>query len=207
MVHFDGTNGYIPGSSLVQGRDGNFYGALSYGGWFDLGTAYRMSPDGKCVILTTFDGENGGHPSSLLLGEDGNFYGTTLQGGPSGDGSVFRMTPAGAITTLTTFSDSMTYSPGGLVQGPDGSLYGSVSRLDRQNWPFKLTLAGELTMPFTNRVPAGDTSELLKARDGNSYGTTFADRGDGTSSFGLGTVYKLSSAGELSRRMVSWMLI
>ncbi|MGO8929612.1 MAG: choice-of-anchor tandem repeat GloVer-containing protein [Limisphaerales bacterium] len=202
MVHFDGTNGYIPGSSLVQGRDGNFYGALSYGGWFDLGTAYRMSPDGKCVILTTFDGENGGHPSSLLLGEDGNFYGTTLQGGPSGDGSVFRMTPAGAITTLTTFSDSMTYSPGGLVQGPDGSLYGSVSRLDRQNWPFKLTLAGELTMPFTNRVPAGDTSELLKARDGNSYGTTFADRGDGTSSFGLGTVYKLSSAGERTTLVV-----
>jgi hypothetical protein len=27
LVHFDGTNGYLPGSSLV--RDGNFYGALA----------------------------------------------------------------------------------------------------------------------------------------------------------------------------------
>ena len=44
LVHFDGTNGSIPGSSLVQGRDGNFYGVLSYAGWFDLGTAYKDEP-------------------------------------------------------------------------------------------------------------------------------------------------------------------
>jgi hypothetical protein len=28
LVHFDGTNGYMPGSSLVQDRDGSFYGIL-----------------------------------------------------------------------------------------------------------------------------------------------------------------------------------
>ena len=202
LVNFDGTNGYIPGSSLVQGRDGNFYGALSYGGWFDLGTVYRMAPDGKCVILTTFDGQNGGHPSSLILGKEGNFYGTTLQGGISGNGSVFRMTPDGAITTLATFDDQVTFNPGGLIQGPDGALYGNVSRLDRKDYSFKLTIAGELTMPFTNRAPGGDTSGLLKGRDGNSYGTTFADRGDGTSSFGWGTVYKLSPGGECTTLIV-----
>jgi len=202
LVHFDGTNGYIPGSSLVQGRDGNIYGALSYGGWFDLGTVYRMAPDGKCVILTTFNGENGGHPSSLLLGKDGSFYGTALQGGTTGNGSVFRMTPNGAITTLATFDDQITYSPSGLVQGPDGTLYGNVMRVVRNDLSFKLTLAGELTMPFTNHVPGIDTSELLKGRDGNSYGTTFADRGDGTSSFGWGTVYKLTPSGERATLIV-----
>jgi uncharacterized repeat protein (TIGR03803 family) len=202
LVHFDGTNGYMPGSSLVQGRDGNFYGMLCYGGWFDLGTAYRMSPDGKCVILTTFNGENGGHPSSLLLGKDGSFYGTALEGGSTDNGSVFRMTPDGAITTLATFDDQITYNPSGLIQGPDGTLYGKVSRLDRNNYSFKLTLAGELTLPFTNRVPAGEASELLEARDGNSYGTTFVDTGDGTSGLGLGMVYKVGPGGERTRLIV-----
>jgi uncharacterized repeat protein (TIGR03803 family) len=156
-----------------------------------------MSPDGKCVILVTFDGGNGSHPSSLIQGKDGNFYGTTLQGGPSGDGSVFKMTRNGAITTLATFGDYLAgYGPGGLIQGSDGSLYGSVSREATKSGAFKLTLSGELTTPFTNRVPADDRGDLLKARDGNSYGTTFADRGDGTSQFGYGTVYKVSPSGE-----------
>ena len=46
LVTFDGANGYLPQSGLVLGRDGNFYGTLSYGGWFDLGTLFRMAPDG-----------------------------------------------------------------------------------------------------------------------------------------------------------------
>jgi len=91
MVSFDGTNGYLPQAGLVQGRDGNFYGTLSYGGWHDLGTLFRMAPNGACVILVTFDGENGSHPNSLLQGKDGIFYGTTLAGGPEGQWSPRRL--------------------------------------------------------------------------------------------------------------------
>jgi len=196
LVHFDGTNGYLPEAGLVEGRDGNIYGTLSYGGWFDLGTVYRLAPDGKCVILTTFDGENGGHPSSLILGKDRNFYGTTLQGGPTGDGSIFRMTSDGVITTLATFSDSLTYGPGGSSQGPDGTLYGFVSRLDTRTSGFKFTLAGQLTVPFTDQPPDHDASAPLKARDGNFYGTTFADTSDGTP--GWGTVYKKAPDGKVT---------
>lgn len=50
MVHFDGTNGYLPCCGLIEGRDGNLYGTLGYGGWFDLGTAYRVGLDGKCGV-------------------------------------------------------------------------------------------------------------------------------------------------------------
>ena len=174
------------------------YGTLSYGGWFDLGTVYRMGSDGKCVILTTFDGQNGGHPDSLILGRDGSFYGTTLEGGITGNGSVFKMTADEAITTLATFDDQMSYSPGGLMQGPDGALYGGVSRLDRKNASFKLTLGGELTVPYTNRVPGSDARELLKGRDGSSYGTTFADTGDGTSGGGWGTVFRKTPDGKVT---------
>jgi uncharacterized repeat protein (TIGR03803 family) len=195
LVHFDGTNGNMPQNGLIEGRDGSFYGFLSEGGWFDLGTAYKMSPDGRCVILTTFDGEHGGHPSSLLLGIDGNFYGTALQGGTRGNGSIFRMSPNGVVTTLTNFEDQITYGPRDLLQGPDGTLYGNVSQGgdDRINYTFKFTTAGELTIYFSSHIPVGGTNDLLKARDGNTYGTTFADRGDGGP--GWGTVYRLSPGG------------
>jgi uncharacterized repeat protein (TIGR03803 family) len=202
LVHFDGTNGYLPQCGLVEGRDGNIYGTLSYGGWFDVGTVYRLTPDGKCVILTTFDGQNGAHPSSLILGKDGYFYGSTLQGGQTGGGSIFRMTPDGAITTLATFDDQITYGPGGLSQGPDGTLYGFVTRLDDRTSGFKFNLAGQLTVPFTNRPPGYDPSAPLKARDGNFYGTTFADAGDGTSRGGWGTVYKKAADGKVTTLIV-----
>jgi len=91
LVSFDGTNGYLPQGGLVQDDQGNFYGTLSYGGWFDVGTVYRVSLDGTCVILVTFDGNNGSHPVGLIRGADGSFYGTTLEGGPEGSGSVFRI--------------------------------------------------------------------------------------------------------------------
>jgi uncharacterized repeat protein (TIGR03803 family) len=198
VVHFDGTNGYLPQAGLVESRDGSLYGTLSYGGWFDLGTVFRITPDCRCEILTTFDGENGGHPSSLILGKDGNFYGTTLQGGPTGDGAVFRMTTDGTITTLATFSDSMTYGPGGLSQGPDGTLYGFVSRADTRTSGFKLTVTGQLTVPFTNRPPGVDPVAPLRARDGNLYGTTFAEAGDGNPRGGWGTVYKKTPDGKVT---------
>jgi uncharacterized repeat protein (TIGR03803 family) len=243
LVTFDGTNGYLPQSDLVQGKDGNFYGTLSYGGWHDLGTLFRMSPDGKCVILVTFDGENGSHPDSLIQGKDGNFYGTTLQGGPSGDGSVFKMTPDGTITTLTTFSAYITgFGPGCLLEGKDGNFYGVANdggphdegavfkmapkgelsilfAFDKihgsKPWgltqdengdlygntsqgtpgmngaPYRLTLTGQLSTPAT---PPGNknTSGLLKARDGNYYGTAFAETGVGPR---FRTVFKTSGDG------------
>src|SRR5215475_4270119 len=50
MVTFDWTNGCYPECGLTLGKDGNFYGAFAYGGWFDDGTIFRMSPDGICDI-------------------------------------------------------------------------------------------------------------------------------------------------------------
>src|ERR1041385_2446252 len=93
VVTFDETNGYLPQGGLTADASGNLYGTLSYGGWHNLGTIFKIATDGKCVILTTIDGANGSHPNGrLILGKDGNFYGTTLQGGDSGSGSVFQMT-------------------------------------------------------------------------------------------------------------------
>jgi uncharacterized repeat protein (TIGR03803 family) len=196
LVTFDGTNGYLPEAGLVQAKDGNFYGTLAYGGWYDDGLIYRMTPNGKCIILVTFDGENGSHPDGLIQGKEGNFYGATLQGGPAGNGSVFKMTPDSKITTLAVFKDDLYYGPWGLVQGRDGNFYGQMSQIisSTDGSTFKVTLDGKLTIPVTNGMPTG-TDGLLKAKDGSFYGTTFSDRGDGSSRFGFGTVYKTGHDG------------
>lgn len=194
LVTFDSTNGCVPQSGLVHGRDGNFYGVLSYGGWFDAGTLFRMAPNGKCVILVTFGNGNGTHPASLIQGKDGNFYGTTLEGGQSGNGSIFKMTPDGTITTLATFSDDISYGPYGLVQGQDGNLYGKMSQLTRRYSTFEVTLDGRIIIPAPNGMPPTDTSDkLLKANDGNSYGTTLAGFGNNRPGFVFGTVFKIGS--------------
>ncbi len=110
---------------------------------------------------------------------------------------MFKMTPDGTIAPLASFGDFVAgYAPSRLFQGPDGSLYGTVSREAAKTGKFKLTLSGQLTVPFTDHAPVEDAGEVLKARDGNSYGTTFADNGDGTSNLGgYGTVYKVSPDG------------
>src|SRR5215471_9891196 len=176
MVHFDWTNGSLPYSGLVEGSDGNFYGTLSYGGEGDHGTLFRMSPNGASVILMTFDGMVGSHPCSLVRGKDGNLYGATLSGGTlvdsvlTGEGSVFMMKPDGSISILAVFNDvEKGVGPCALVQGEDGCLYGHTKHGGPgfKGSTFRLTLTGELTIPFSNNVPMPST--LLKAKDGNYY--------------------------------------
>ncbi len=133
-----GVDGLGPVASLIVGNDGNFYGTTADGGTNNVGTVYKMTPDGTVTILHTSgeaynrtDSPGGTQPyGSLVQGPDGNFYGTT-PGGGTGQGTVFKITPTGDFTSLYSFnptkstlskdgSDSLT----GLTLGPDGNFYG-----------------------------------------------------------------------------------
>src|SRR3954469_19803113 len=67
-----GTNGAYPRGQLIQGRDGNFYGACQYGGdttnqnqyvpYVGYGCVFKMTPDGTITSLASFYGTNGMHP-------------------------------------------------------------------------------------------------------------------------------------------------
>jgi uncharacterized repeat protein (TIGR03803 family) len=73
--------------SLVQGRDGNFYGAT-------FATIYRITPDGVETVLHTLAPEEGqGVSGALMQANDGNYYGTTVQGGVNDGGTVFKLVP------------------------------------------------------------------------------------------------------------------
>jgi uncharacterized repeat protein (TIGR03803 family) len=85
-------DGGQPVAGLVQGTDGNFYGATTYGGANNEGTIFKIKGTGKFTLLHTFDGTDGASPNGgLMQSTDGNFYGTTPTAGPGGYGTVFSL--------------------------------------------------------------------------------------------------------------------
>ncbi len=126
-----GNDGGFPDASLVLGSDGNFYGCTTSGGSNQIGTVFRITPDGQFKSLYSFPNSNtGSYPyAALVQGSDGNFYGTTYIGGSNQLGSVFQITPNGSLTQLISFTGTGGSYPGAnpqgsLVQGTDGNFYG-----------------------------------------------------------------------------------
>lgn len=213
-----GGGGYQPSAALVQGRDGSLYGTTMYGGWFRLGTVFRISADGSGFAeLHAFGAEGDAQQpmAPLIQGQDGFLYGTTSDGGASalngasGYGAVFKIDTNGATemvlhSFLPDGGDGQ-YPFGGLVQGPDGTLYGVTQQGGRTSnggstgfgTVFKLSPDGSNYAILHNFDPTigGDGKYpwpgLAIGTDGALYGT--ADRGGGTNDSGV--VFKLKTDG------------
>ncbi|HMA28489.1 MAG TPA: choice-of-anchor tandem repeat GloVer-containing protein, partial [Thermoanaerobaculia bacterium] len=190
-----------PDAGLVQGSDGDFYGTTGGGGAGSYGTVFKITPAGELTTLYSFAGNDGAFPRGPLVQvSDGDFYGTTPGGGASGYGTVFKIRPTGELTTLHSFAGfPVGSSPGApLVQGTDGDFYGTTGGggANGAGTVFKITPAGELTILYSFvGFPDGSGSGagLAQATDGNFYGTT-----GGGGVFGLGTIFKITPAGELT---------
>lgn len=93
LLDFDGTsNGSWPYGSVVS--DGTFlYGMTSSGGTNDLGTIFKIKPDGTSYQkLLDFNGAvNGSYPYSYLISQGGILYGTTNYGGVNDMGTLFKV--------------------------------------------------------------------------------------------------------------------
>lgn len=65
-------DGTAPYAGLLQGTDGNFYGATSSGGTNNLGTVFKITSSGTLTTLHSFDGSHGRRPrAALVQGSDG----------------------------------------------------------------------------------------------------------------------------------------
>lgn len=96
------TDGRHPCGRLAFGSDGAIYGTTERGGQRDMGTLYRVNPDGSgYAILASFDATTGKWPrGGVIATADGSLYGTTDQGGEMDLGTVFRYgTPYAVILT------------------------------------------------------------------------------------------------------------
>ena len=215
LASFDGTDGFTGWSFssdfLLQGTEGNFYGATDYGGpEFNgefvnpaYGTVFKMAPDGTLTTLASFNGTNGAYVAALTQGRDGNLYGTTDSGGPAfiddpqfggqgGYGTVFKLTTNGTLTTLALFNGTNGKGPTSLIQASDGNFYGTTysgGTNGGRGTVFRLTGDGTLTSLFSfngTNGAAPDLAPLLQAPDGSFYGTT---KSGGVSN--KGTIFRL----------------
>lgn len=142
-----------PYAALVQGNDGDFYGATIEGGNAEAGTLFRMSPRGVVTKLHVFNGRDGVNPNSALIqATDGNFYGTARQ-------SIFKVTPEGAFTTLYFFTEAnqIYYTVGALLQATDGNLYGvaQTNTATHSGIVYKLSLG---LRPFVKTLPSAGSA-------------------------------------------------
>jgi uncharacterized repeat protein (TIGR03803 family) len=210
-----GADGAQP-AGLVEGADGNFYGATAFGGepgnvnsaFPGKGAIFKLTPSGVETVLYSFQGgADGGNPvGALIQGSDGNFYGMTSTGGTAGYGTVFKITPAGVETVLHSFQGGADgVSPGAgaaLLQASDGNFYGTTATGGANSCGsinntcgtvFRITPSGDETVLYSFKGGVDGSSPqsaLIQGSDGDFYSTT-----DAGGTAGYGTVFKITSAG------------
>jgi uncharacterized repeat protein (TIGR03803 family) len=211
LVDFSGSDGANPETSLILSTDGNFYGTAAQGGANGHGSVFQLTPGGTLTTLYSFCSlascADGNAPEGgLVQGTDGNFYGTTQIGGAYNYGTIFKITSAGTLTTLHSFhfADGA-YPQAALVQAPSGTFYGTARQgglVGGDGAIFKITPAGAFAAlhSFSGSDGAYPSASLVRASDGNFYGTTEIG-GSGTYcgvGTECGTVFKMTPTGTLT---------
>jgi uncharacterized repeat protein (TIGR03803 family) len=219
LANFDFTNGAFAYGSLVQGVDGNFYGATGNGGGdpkapcsYRCGVIFKITPGGTLTVAhymcSGVPCTDGYDPSTLTLGTNGDLYGITNGGGDIADisncppatlgcGTFFYISPQGTLLTQHTFDGVDGAGPGALgalVQAFNGNFYGTASsgEANQVGAVFEMTPAGMLTTlhTFDRTDGAYPNLGLVQASDGSLYGST-SEGG----LYGFGTIFRISPDG------------
>jgi uncharacterized repeat protein (TIGR03803 family) len=93
---------------VIQGKDGNLYGATNQGAANGSGNIYKLTTAGVHTGLHDFNdttdascGTNVGRTSvNLLQVTDGNFYGVNGRFGPNGTGAIYKLTSANVFSAF-----------------------------------------------------------------------------------------------------------
>jgi uncharacterized repeat protein (TIGR03803 family) len=193
---------FLPNAGMVRDADGNFYGTTFYGGAFNMGAVYKITPKGKETVLHSFAGGNdGAYPAAALIaGQGGKLYGTTEYGGTGtctdsqgvGCGTVFEITEAGVEAVLYSFQGGNDgWVPNaGVIQVSNGDLYGTTNSGGPYNSGivFHLTLSGveSVLYTFNSNIGGFAPGGLVEGNDGNFYATLGGS---------YGSVFKITPTG------------
>jgi uncharacterized repeat protein (TIGR03803 family) len=197
----------VPDGSYPQGSLVSYgtylYGTTSYGGAYDLGTIYKVMPDGTSYsILHDFAGTttDGGVPLNGLIYDAGFLYGMTYGGGTYNGGTVFRiMTNGTGFEILHNFDGTLTgRRPYSTLLKLGTFLYGTTAYGGENDsgTVFKIKPDGteySKLHDFLGTDPDGDGSIAFGSLifDGTFlYGMT-ASGGDNN----MGTIYKIMTDG------------
>ncbi len=184
--------------TLLFDQAGNLYGPTYLGGPNDVGTIYRLIPQGKTWkedLLHVFTGLTIIHPIGTLISDSsGALYGVTY--GDQQPGIAFKLTNVGGTWE---FSPLYTFLPGqaalltsGLVMDSAGNLYGvgdggaywsgAVYKLTKGSNGWSYSTLHDFTGGSDGSSPSGP---LALDADGNLYGSARAG-GDLNCSLGTG---------------------
>jgi uncharacterized repeat protein (TIGR03803 family) len=205
--HFNYTAGGEPRSTLAVDSVGRLYGTTEYGGAYQHGTVFRMTPTATggwgFKVLHVFNPSNGDGFSpyaGVVLDTAGNIYGTTLNGG-YGWGTVYRLSQGtnGAwkakLIHIFVYGNDGINPYGSLAIDPAGNLYGTAwqslfGNIGGAGIVFKLTPSSSGSWSETvlfNFVSGGGGNPYsgVIVRNGVLYGTTYFG------GIGVGVVFSL----------------
>jgi uncharacterized repeat protein (TIGR03803 family) len=202
-------DGSSANAGLVQGPDGNFYGATFEGGASNDDTIYRITPAGKLTTLYSFRAQanctDGERPfETLTFGTNGLLYGTTAYGGTNGQGTLFQISLAGKLVTLYNFkgfAHGPAPAPSAMIQASDGNFYGTTYNGGSKSLGsvFRFSQHGGFKTLYTFCSQANCTDGeypqggVVQGSDGNLYGTT-----DNGGAYLDGTIFQINPAGQLT---------
>jgi uncharacterized repeat protein (TIGR03803 family) len=213
LYNFNGQDGDYSEAPLWRDAAGNLYGTTSYGGSIEnacdgtCGLIFKVTPSGQETVLHNFVGTDGFRPyAGVIEDAEGNFYGTATSGGAAGYGTVYELSATGKVTVLHSFTGGSdgAFPFAGLVEDKQGNLYGAAEEggAHGQGTIFKITKAGKFSVlySFTGGSDGGQPSTtLLLDSKGNLYGEAqFGGDDNCFKPVGCGTVFELSSAGQLT---------
>jgi len=204
-----GSNGVVP-EGLVIGSGGVLYGTTAYGGEFNHGTVFSLTPPASPgsswteTVLYSFQGDSGdgANPNTaLVIGAGGVLYGATLYYGVNNVGTVFSLTPpalpGGQWTESVYCFPCCSYGgvgPNGLTIGPTGTLFGTTYGGGASD-------AGTVFALVPPATPGGEWAHkvLYSFQDGGAYtgvamgsgGVLYGTTGLG-GAFGYGVVFALA---------------
>jgi len=196
ILHFfNGSDGANPAyGNLIFDQAGNLYGTTTYGGTYNHGTVFELTPSNgswtQTVLWNFTGGSDASDPwSGLTLDSDGNLDGTTSYGGTYGRGNVFKLARSGSGWTLTNLFSLNGFEGnniiGGVAMDSEGNLYGTATEGGPQGGGTVFELvpsnggwAYRLIGFFAQGIGPVDTPTLDAA--GNLYLTTLSELGNGS---------------------------
>ncbi len=206
---FENTDGANPNAALIEDASGNLYSTTQYGGKYQNGTAFKLTPSGTLTTLHQFGypSTDGAQPMAPLVADaNGNLYGTTYVGGKlcegsnsgsAGCGVVFKIDPAGNESILYSFGTNPqdgANPPSGLILDSAGNLYGTTLSWNLHSTAYEISPSGAETI--LHSFPGGSDGilpygSLVMDASGTLWGTTSAGGGTSACVRGCGTVFKL----------------
>jgi uncharacterized repeat protein (TIGR03803 family) len=204
---FNGSDGYLPYSSVTPDAQGNVYGTTWMGGPNNGGTVYRLTHSGSGWTYSMLYAFQSSSPDpyfpvgGLVFDQAGDLYGTTQSGGTGGGGTVFELSPSGGgwnFSVLYSFTgqngplNTLAMDAAGNLYGAtyaDGAFgHGTVFKLTNNNGSWSYTDLHDFTNGSDGGNPIGSVS--LDA-SGNLYGTA-SQGGIGQCSGGCGVVWEIT---------------